>query len=100
MTSMQPVTCGECGAQVGVHKRNSQHTAVQWHGDAVERCKWFQVARAAGERSAAGTLSCYALCAGIEKAVRDGSIHVHHDDAHGFSGIGSLEEAVGADAPP
>ena len=92
---MRPVRCSECGAQVGVRKRNNQHTAVQWHGDAAERCKWFQVAGAAGETSPAGTLRCYALCESIEQAVRDGTVPVPDDDTPGFAGIGSLDEAMG-----
>ncbi len=94
---MQPVRCHECSALVHVRKRNNQHTAVQWHSDAVERCKWFRVAAAAGETSRAGTLSCYALTESIEDAVRDGRVDVPDcTDARGFAGIGSLDEALGA----
>ena len=75
------VSCLDCTARVLVKKNSEHHTAVQWTSDAVHRCPEFarMNAEPGGRRVYAG---CDRLRASIDRAVREGRIHVGAIDGY------------------
>ena len=71
----------DCTARVLVKKNSEHHTAVQWTSDAVHRCPEFarMDAEPGGRRVYAG---CDRLRASIDRAVREGRIHVGAIDGY------------------
>ncbi|WP_292980586.1 hypothetical protein [Mycobacterium sp.] len=72
-SGLQPVDCRFCHATVNVKRLGPGHTAVQWNGDASQRCAYFAEVRASGEPSARSR-SCPKLGDSIEHAVAEGCL--------------------------
>jgi hypothetical protein len=71
---LAPVSCTECGAEVGVKKNSARHTSIQWSAAAVRSC--IELAAGAGDTSGGVPLGCARLRGSIEAAVADGSLVV------------------------
>jgi hypothetical protein len=74
---LQPVDCRFCHATVTVKWLGPGHTAVQWNGEASQRCAHFAEVRAAGGDTAR-TRACPRLSDSIEHAVAEG--YLEHPD--------------------
>jgi hypothetical protein len=72
-SGLQPVDCRFCHATVNVKRLGPGHTAVQWNGDASQRCAYFTEMRASGTDSAR-MKSCPKLTDSIEHAVAEGCL--------------------------
>ena len=78
---MVEVSCGTCGALVGVKKNSDQHTSIQWSEGAVEACREFAVL-AAGPGGRAVYAPCPRLAASIDAAVDAGRIEIGATDGY------------------
>lgn len=67
------VDCRYCHVAVKVKKLGAAHTAVQWSGEAQQRCAYFAEIRASGG-SSARTRSCPKLSDSIKHAVAEGCL--------------------------
>ncbi|AQT81801.1 hypothetical protein B1R94_24940 [Mycolicibacterium litorale] len=67
------VDCRYCHVAVKVKKLGAAHTAVQWSGEAQQRCAHFAEIRACGG-SSARTRSCPKLSDSIKHAVAEGCL--------------------------
>ena len=72
-SGLQPVDCRFCHVTVNVKKLGPGHTAVQWNGEASQRCAFFAELRASGKDSAR-TRACPKLTDSIDHAVAEGCL--------------------------
>lgn len=67
---MTPVTCRACGTTVSARKSSWDQTTVQWHGDALERCR----ERAGGTASAGLDGIVFTGCDALRESVREAAV--------------------------
>ena len=70
-SGLRAVDCRFCHVTVSVKRMGPGHTAVQWNGQATQRCAHFAEVRASGGDTAR-TKSCPRLSDSIEHAVAEG----------------------------
>jgi len=70
-SGLRAVDCRFCHVTVSVKRMGPGHTAVQWNGQATQRCAHFAEVRASGGDTAR-TKSCPRLGDSIEHAVAEG----------------------------
>ena len=78
-SGLRAVDCRFCHVTVSVKRMGPGHTAVQWNGQATQRCAHFAEVRASGGDTAR-TKSCPRLGDSIEHAVAEGYLQDVRDD--------------------
>ena len=72
-SGLVPIDCRFCHVSVSVKKLGPQHTAVQWNGQASQRCAHFAEIRESGGDPARAR-SCPRLADSIKHAVAEGCL--------------------------
>lgn len=70
---LAPVSCRFCHVTVSVKKLGPEHTAVQWNGEATQRCAYFSEIRAEGGEPSRSR-SCPRMSDSIKHAVAEGCL--------------------------
>jgi hypothetical protein len=78
-SGLQPVDCRFCHVTVTVRRLGPGHTAVQWNGEASQRCAHFAEVRESGGDTARSR-SCPRLSDSIEHAVAEGYLDLTPDE--------------------